>query len=143
MTIMGTNDSSISSKILLVDDDELTRRMMGLVMSNKGYDLDTAANGIEAIEAVQSQSYDIVLMDLQMPLMDGFEATAEIRNWEADSRHTPIVALTAMLYGDEKQRCLNSGMDDCILKPFSMEMLFNLIEFYIDRSKGMTSQTIP
>jgi two-component system, sensor histidine kinase and response regulator len=123
-----------AAKILLVDDDDLSRRMMSLLLSEKGYNYDTATNGIEAIEAIKSQSYDIVLMDLQMPLMDGFEATSNIRAWEAGNQHTPIVALTAMLFGDEIQKCLSVGMDDCISKPFNTEALFQLIETYVNKS---------
>jgi two-component system, sensor histidine kinase and response regulator len=128
-------------KILLVDDDELSRRMMGLLLSEKGYNYETASNGIEAIEAVQSQSYGIVLMDIQMPLMDGFEATSKIREWEAQDQHVPIVALTAMLLDDEIQKCLSVGMDDCIAKPFNTEILFQLIETYISKSKPQASKT--
>jgi len=123
-------------KILLVDDDDLSRRMMALLLSEKGYNYDIASNGLEAIEAVKSQPYDIILMDLQMPMMDGFEATSKIRNWEAGNQHTPIVALTAMLFDDEIQKCLSVGMDDCISKPFNTESLFQLIETYTGQSKG-------
>jgi CheY-like chemotaxis protein/HPt (histidine-containing phosphotransfer) domain-containing protein len=109
--------------------------MMALLISEKGYNYDTASNGIEAIEAIKTQSYDIVLMDLQMPIMDGFEATTKIRSLEAGNQHTPIVALTAMLFADEIQRCLSVGMDDCISKPFNTESLFQLIESYVSQSK--------
>ncbi len=119
--------------ILLVDDDELNRRMLGLLLSKKGYRYDFASNGLEAVEAVQSQSYDIVLMDLRMPIMDGYEATGKIRSWETGDQHTPIVALTAMLFDDEKNKCLSAGMDDCISKPFDTEMLFQLIESYVNK----------
>lgn len=121
-------------RILLVDDDELSRRMMGVLLSEKGYNYDTASNGIEAVESVQSQSYDMVLMDLQMPLMDGFDAARKIRDWEAGEKHTPIVALTAMLFDNEIQRCLSAGMDDCIAKPFDTDTLFQLIETHVSRS---------
>ena len=122
-------------KILLVDDDELSRRMMGLLLSDKGYNYDTASNGVEAVAAVQSQSYDLVLMDLQMPVMDGFEATRAIREWEAGNTHTSIVALTAMLFEDEMKNCLSVGMDECIAKPFNSDTLFQLISSYVDKSE--------
>ena len=120
-------------KILLVDDDELSRRMMGLLLSEKGYNYDTASNGIEAVNSVQSRSYDMVLMDLQMPLMDGFDATRKIREWEAEKKHTPIVALTAMLFDNEIQRCLNAGIDECIAKPFDSKTLFQLIDSFVNK----------
>jgi CheY-like chemotaxis protein/HPt (histidine-containing phosphotransfer) domain-containing protein len=125
-------------KILLVDDDELSRRMMELLLSGDGYNYDTASNGEEAVSAVRAQSFDIVLMDLQMPVMDGFEATRIIRAWETEKRHTPIVALTAMLFDDEIQNCLDVGMDGCIEKPFNTEQLFQLIESYVDQSTQPT-----
>ena len=118
-------------KILLVDDDELNRRMMGLLLSEKGYNYDTASNGLEAVEAIQSELYDLVLMDLQMPLMDGYDATRKIREWEADEHHTPIVALTAMLFDSEIKKCLNAGMDECVAKPFDTDTLFRLIDSYV------------
>lgn len=130
--------NSEEPRILLVDDDELNRRMMGLLLSEKGYNYDTASNGIEAVAAVKSQSYDIVLMDLQMPIMNGFDAARNIREWEAENRHVPIVALTAMLFDDEMQKCLNAGMDDCIAKPFNTEVLFQLIESYVINTKRPT-----
>jgi CheY-like chemotaxis protein len=129
-------------KILLVDDDDLSQRMMGLLMSEKGYGFDIASNGIEAMEAVKSKAYDLVLMDLQMPVMDGFEATRKIRDWESGKRHTPIVALTAMLFPDEVEKCLDSGMDDCISKPFNTEVLFRLIESYADAAPKTATSTI-
>lgn len=125
-----------SLKILLVDDDDLSRRMMALLLSEKGYYYDSASNGLEAIEAIKSQSYSVVLMDLQMPVMDGFEATSNIRAWEAGKQHIPIIALTAMLFDDEIRKCLSVGMDDCISKPFNAETLFQVIESYIRRPSG-------
>jgi CheY-like chemotaxis protein/HPt (histidine-containing phosphotransfer) domain-containing protein len=109
--------------------------MMGLLLSEKGYNYDTASNGIEAINAVKAQSYSLVLMDIQMPLMDGFEATSKIREWEANNQHTPIVALTAMLLEDEIQKCLSVVMDDCIAKPFNTELLFQVIEAHVSKSR--------
>ena len=126
-------------KILLVDDDDLNRRMMGLLFSENGYEYDIATNGIEAVTSIQSNSFDIVLMDLQMPLMDGFEATRKIREWETNRRHTPIVALTAMLFDDEMQRCLSVGMDGCIVKPFDTKTLFQVIKSYVNGSKNVAS----
>lgn len=128
--------NSQKPRVLLVDDDELSRRMMGLLLSEKGYNYDTASNGLEAIKAVQSQTYSVVLMDIQMPLMDGFEATTRIREWEANNQHVPIVALTAMLLEDEIQACSRAGMDGCIAKPFNTDTFFQVLETYISEPKG-------
>ena len=124
-------------RILLVDDDDLSRRMMGLLLSDQGYSYDTASNGVEAVEAVQSQQYDFVLMDLQMPVLDGFEATRRIRAWEKGDQHIPIVALTAMLFADEVNLCMEAGMDDCVTKPFDTKQLLQMVESYSKRSKEL------
>lgn len=124
-------------KILLVDDDELSLRMMGLLLSGEGYEFETASDGLEAVKAVQKGNIDFVLMDLQMPHMDGYEATSKIRLWEAETnhKHTMIVALTAMLFEQETKRCMDAGMDDCLLKPFNTTELFQLIEAYASGTK--------
>jgi CheY-like chemotaxis protein len=128
----------VEPRILLVDDDELSRRMMGLLLSEKGYNYDTASNGLEAVEAVQSQTYDIVLMDLQMPLMNGFDATRKIRESEGKDKHVPIVALTAMLFDNEVHECMSAGMDECVAKPFDTDTLFRLIDSYVDKTNQST-----
>jgi two-component system sensor histidine kinase/response regulator len=121
-------------RILLVDDDYLNQRMMGLVLSGGGFSCDAAFNGAEAIDAIQSQHFDLILMDLQMPIMDGYEATRRIRAWESGNSHIPIVALTAMVFDDEVQDCLDAGMDDCVVKPFDTARLLQLIDSHIENS---------
>ena len=132
----------MNQKILLVEDDELSRRMMGLLLSSEGYDFDTASNGVEAVEAVKKQEYDFVLMDLQMPLMNGYDATRNIRSWEMEmgNNRIPIVALTAMLFEEEARQCLNAGMNDCIMKPFNTQELFKLIETYVGNTTLLSKQ---
>jgi len=119
---------------LLVDDDDLNRRMMGLMLSELGYFYETASNGAEAVEAVQSQQFDLVLMDVMMPVLDGFEATRKIRAWEQGENHIPIVALTAMLFEDEVELCMAAGMDDCIAKPFDTKKLISTVETLVNPS---------
>ncbi len=122
-------------KILLVDDDHLSQRMMGLVLSSGGYLYATACNGAEALEAVQSQHFDLILMDLQMPIMDGYEATRRIRALEAGKGQIPIIALTAMMFDDDNQLCLDTGMDGCIIKPFDIAQLYQAIDSFVENSK--------
>jgi two-component system sensor histidine kinase/response regulator len=119
--------------ILIVEDDELNQRMMEIMLSGKGYALQFASNGLEALEAVRSQSFDLILMDLMMPLMDGFEACRRIREWEAGKTRVPIVALTAYTLEREAQKCFEIGMDDYISKPLKVDRLYQLIEFLVSK----------
>ena len=86
-------------------------------------------DGAEAVAAVQCQSYDLLLMDCQMPNMDGYQATAQIRRREADSgRRTRIVAMTANAMSDDREKCLEAGMDDYIAKPIQLKTLKTALE---------------
>jgi CheY-like chemotaxis protein/HPt (histidine-containing phosphotransfer) domain-containing protein len=124
---------NIQYKILLVDDDDLNHRMMGLLLSGGGYTYESAYNGVEAIEAIKSKQFDLVLMDLQMPIMDGYEATRKIRAWEANGSRIPIIALSAMIVDDEIELCLETGMDGCIIKPFNTDELFQIIDSHVQK----------
>jgi two-component system, sensor histidine kinase and response regulator len=114
-------------KILVVDDDDLNRRMMRLILVRDGHDVQVVANGIEALDAVKEQKFDIVFMDLQMPLMDGLEASRQIREWENDKRHTYIIALTASYMPEEGQKLFAAGIDNYITKPFQVEHIHKLL----------------
>ncbi len=110
-------------KILLVEDNSANQLVAKMQLKNLGYDVDIAGNGIEALDALGRISYDLVLMDCQMPEMDGFTATEELRRREADRKHTPVVAMTANAMSGDKERCLAAGMDDYISKPVRPEAL--------------------
>ena len=98
-----------------------------------------ANNGREALEAVKAEPYDLILMDVQMPEMDGFEATALIRKWEhQDGRHTPIIAMTAHAMKGDRERCLDAGMDEYLPKPISSETLYKMIvDLSSDKSENL------
>ncbi|RMH59024.1 MAG: response regulator [Bacteroidetes bacterium] len=106
-----------SLSILLVEDNLINRKVALLMLNKLGYDADVAVNGREAVEAVQRRRYDLLLMDLQMPEMNGLEATEEIRRILPPERQPRIVAFTANALSVDRQRCLDAGMDDYLSKP--------------------------
>ena len=101
-----------------------------------------AGNGREALKAFENEDFDLLLMDLQMPEMDGFEATAAIRKKEKDSgNHLPIVALTAHAMKGDRERCLAAGMDGYLTKPIRPLELDDLLETYVARQRGAAKET--
>ncbi|MBI5155039.1 PAS domain S-box protein [Candidatus Poribacteria bacterium] len=118
-------------RVLLVDDNAVNQKVAARMLERAGYHCDMAGNGIEAIEALSRIDYDIILMDSQMPEMDGFEATAEIRRIEGQRRHTPIVAMTAEAMKGDRERCIEAGMDDYVSKPIQPEALFGILERFL------------
>ena len=116
-------------RILVVDDDVLNQRMMQLVLMREGHRIDLASNGLEALEAVKLQRYDILFMDLQMPVMDGIEASRQIRKWENGGLHTFIVALTASYLPEKGQVLFAAGIDNYISKPFEFEHIRQLLKY--------------
>ena len=124
-------------KILVVDDDILNQRMMQLLLKREGHQVDLASNGLEAFEAVRQQKYDIVFMDLQMPVMDGIEASRRIREWENGGQHTFIVALTASYLPEKGHILFEAGIDNYVSKPFEMEHIQQLLKYgFKARSAG-------
>jgi CheY-like chemotaxis protein len=115
------------SRILLVEDDDVNQKYVLRVLQRNGFQADLAVDGRRAVDAVMKSEYDLVLMDVQMPRMDGLEATAQIRFREGSNRHTPIVGLTANALPGDRERCLAAGMDDYLSKPVSVEQLKNAI----------------
>ena len=116
----------------LVVDDGTTNQMVGrLMLENLGCHVDVAANGKEAVEMLDLLPFDAVFMDCEMPEMDGYEATAEIRRRQAGQRRLPIIAMTAKAINGDRERCLAAGMDDYISKPVRMEDLEAALERWI------------
>lgn len=112
--------------ILLVEDNQVNQLVASTLLKKLGHQVAHAENGKRAVEAVRSQRYDLVLMDCQMPVMDGFEATRAIRN-DADYATLPIIAVTGNALEGDKQACLDAGMNDYITKPYNREQLSEVI----------------
>ncbi|MCC6588945.1 MAG: response regulator [Bryobacterales bacterium] len=110
-------------RLLLAEDDPVSRRVAVRLIRRMGHQLDTVANGRQALESVTAQPYDLVFMDCEMPVMDGFAAARAIRQLPGSAGQTPIVALTANALTGDRQRCLDAGMSDYISKPFTYEDL--------------------
>lgn len=119
-------------RILVVEDNELMRKLAVRQIEGLGAKVDVAANGLEAVDAVKNGRYSLVLMDCQMPEMDGFEATVEIRKFEKLSgTYTPIVAMTAFAMSGDREHCIASGMDDYLSKPVTIEQLDIMLSRWI------------
>ncbi|MDF7826892.1 response regulator, partial [Pontiellaceae bacterium B12227] len=120
------------AKILLVEDNLVNQKVATAILRKAGGSVDTADNGVEALEQLRKKSYDLILMDCQMPMMDGFEATAQIRAMEKPICDLPILAITAHAMKDDERKCLDAGMNDYIPKPVNRQALIDLINKYID-----------
>jgi CheY-like chemotaxis protein len=103
------------------------------VLENLGYTFSIANNGLEAVDAFQAGAYDAVLMDCQMPEMDGYEATAAIRRIEGSDGHIPIIAMTAAAMEGDRERCMAAGMDDFITKPVRLEAVSTALKRWVVR----------
>ncbi len=110
-------------RVLVAEDNTVNQKVAVRQLERLGYDSDVAANGIEAIEALKRRDYDLVLMDCQMPEMDGFQAAAEIRRLEDELGRIPIVAMTANAMQGDRERCLAAGMDGYLPKPVRLEKM--------------------
>ncbi len=116
-------DEASARRILLAEDIPLNQKVASGILRRAGYAVTVVGNGQEALTALERETFDLVLMDIQMPVMDGFEATARIRSSRTAIRHLPIIALTAHTLEGDRDRCLQAGMDDYVTKPVRSETL--------------------
>jgi CheY-like chemotaxis protein len=139
--VPGTSNKTI----LVVDDNEVNQFVAVEELELRGYCAETASNGLEALERIKKGGLAGVIMDCQMPVMDGYTATREIRKWESETdggRHIPIIALTAHALAGERERVLGAGMDDYLSKPFRPSALEKLLRIYV-KDSGEVSATEP
>lgn len=118
-------------KILLVEDNLLNQRIVLFSLNKFNHEVTIANNGLEAVEIFKESEFDVILMDIMMPIMDGLEATVKIREVEGMSntgKRTPIIALTANTMDNDRSKCLSYGMDEFMAKPFDMEKLKSIFE---------------
>ena len=118
------------ARVLLVEDNIINQRVASEILKNAGISVDTAVNGEKAVEMVKTADYDTVLMDIQMPVMDGYEATRRIKQL-SDVVIPPIIAMTAHAMKGDREKCLDAGMDDYISKPIDSEKLTFVLSKWI------------
>lgn len=138
MPVMEKDDSSLAKitqsetkqqkKILVVDDHPVNKQLLKLILEKKGYNVSTAEDGQEAIKKAEEDNFDLIFMDVQMPILDGYEATKRLRN---NGIKAPIIACTAGSQENEKEVALSFGMNGILSKPFTKEELEKVLDKYL------------
>ncbi len=128
-------------RVLVAEDNPINQKVATSMLHKIGCDADVAGNGQEALDLLRAQSYDMVLMDCQMPMMDGFEATTAIRSGETGGTRVPIVAMTAHAMPSDRERCLAAGMNDFLTKPISVEQLRAMIARWREHAPVAATRT--
>jgi len=133
------NNFSNNVKILIVEDNNLNQKLIRKILDKQGFTSEIAENGLEAVNAYKANSYDIILMDCQMPIMDGYEATKKIRELEVNTnKHIPIIAITAHAFRGDADKCINMGMDGYINKPVNVKKLLEVISMHLPEKSEIT-----
>ncbi|MBB3095569.1 PAS domain S-box-containing protein [Actinoplanes campanulatus] len=127
-------------RILLAEDNEINQMVAVDTLSALGYETDIAVNGAEAVELASSHEYQAILMDCQMPRLDGYEATERLRHTEQPNQHTPIIAMTAGVLAEDRQRALQAGMDDFLAKPIDADKLRVTLDRWIHPDEETAGQ---
>ena len=138
-----TKSNEEKKRVLLVEDNIVNQKVAVLLLQQFGLDVVVAENGLLALQSVQKESYDVILMDCQMPEMDGFEATKAIRRYEAlQNRYTPIIAVTALAMVGDQERCIAVGMDDYISKPIDRYVLNIKLNHWLQKEFVLRNQEL-
>lgn len=130
-------------RILIAEDNLTNQKMAASILRKAGYTCDVAINGFEAVKALEASDYDLVLMDCQMPEMDGYEATKHIRHSESGRKHTIIIAMTANAMKRDRDNCIKAGMDDYISKPFRTGTMLETIEKWVNKNQAESESIQP
>ena len=130
-------------RILVAEDNNISTKVIRGMLGKLNLNPDTACNGAEALKAMKTQRYDLVLMDCEMPVLDGFSATEQLRAWEVSHQRvrTPVVALTAHILTEHKERARQAGMDGHMSKPVELSQLRELVEFWVEQRELRQSRT--
>jgi CheY-like chemotaxis protein len=132
-----------SQKVLLVEDNVVNQKVFRAMMTSIGCGVDVAANGFDALEALDRTDYSAIFMDCQMPVMDGYQTTEKIREREGTVRHTCIIAVTASAMAADRARCLQAGMDDYLTKPFKTTDLSAMLSHWLPSDVGSLASVKP
>ena len=130
------------TQVLLVEDNKIIQQLTKRVLTRVGLNVETAANGIEAVEMVKRMNFDVVFMDIQMPGMDGYETTRAIRKLSG-FQNLPIISMTADAIGDVRKKYMESGMNDYVAKPVSIEHLHRIFTQWIPSKSWNCFQKSP
>jgi two-component system sensor histidine kinase/response regulator len=135
-SLLSGGDDVYRGTVLVVEDNVINQRVASRFLERSGCKVEIAANGAAAVDAFEKDHYSMIFMDMQMPVMDGLEATRRIRAIEASEQRlrTPIVALTANAHAGQMEICLDAGMDDYLTKPLDIERMRSVLDRYVDRT---------
>jgi CheY-like chemotaxis protein len=119
-------------KVLVAEDNYINQKLISKLLLNKGYNITIVDDGQKVLDALEKEKFHIILMDIQMPVMDGYQATKLIRAKEITSgKYVPIIAVTAFAMESDRQKCFEIGMDDYISKPFNKDDFYKIIEKHL------------
>ncbi|HOV14857.1 MAG TPA: response regulator, partial [Spirochaetota bacterium] len=132
-SLQNNNYEKNETRILVAEDNIVNQEFLSILLMKKGYRVDCVSNGHEVISKIETEKYDIILMDIEMPEMDGIETTIKIREIEKNKnlKNIPIIALTAYAMKGDRDKCINVGMNDYVSKPIRVDLLFSKIEKYL------------
>ena len=131
-----------NQRILLAEDNPINQKLAVIVLNKAGFFVDAVENGLQVIEKTKTGKYNVILMDVQMPELDGLQATRIIREWEAGRQHIPIVAMTAHAMKGDRERCLEAGMDDYVSKPLEIRILLGVLDRWLQPSEHDEAQPV-